>query len=284
MMNQAFQAARHHMDEFEQKARALERWTFAVRTGNLKEMKYCLEFDKTDIDVPLNYANALIQSINETSNTALKVIKFLLENGADVNRYDPKGFAYTPLSYALKIKAPIEYVSCLLEHGADPNQRCSTGTPLQTICGDGFTVSKYQANYLASAIDLLAKAGANVNGISAEGPGVNLTDPLTSLVYKQYRAFASIPEKGRLQKLEFCEKPIMILLSYGAFYFPRVTAFSYALESTMLYFRQLRMFKILLRVKTIPRIGKKSKLNLLPIEVFRELKQMFLANRTYLAS
>ena len=91
-----------------------------------------------------------------------KLIRLLLEHGADVNAADPTG--RTPLMYAaVSDQLPLEQVRMLLEKGANVNAKCQhsgsgdTGlTPLDLALFHGKT----------AVVDLLLKSGAT-SGVSA---------------------------------------------------------------------------------------------------------------------
>lgn len=98
----------------------------AVFNHNLKSVKSIIEKDK----LLVNY----IRKINETFyipvlmqaviNNETEIVKFLIANGADVNKLD--GFKMTCLMWAAN-NQNIELVKLLLENGADKNAQDNRG-------------------------------------------------------------------------------------------------------------------------------------------------------------
>lgn len=68
----------------------------------------------------------------------IEVVKFLIENNADINKSDNCGYSYTPLHQACR-KGHLEIVKLLLERGADINVTDRNGaTPLHLIFKKGY--------------------------------------------------------------------------------------------------------------------------------------------------
>ncbi|KAL6617761.1 ankyrin repeat-containing domain protein [Neocallimastix sp. 'constans'] len=86
----------------------------------------------------------------------VEIIQIFLDHGVDVNR--PNSFGFYPIAVACKSER-IEQVRILLEHGANPNVRSKTATPLVQSCIDGT---------LEIAKELI-QHGADVNYLTNEG-------------------------------------------------------------------------------------------------------------------
>jgi len=102
----------------------------AAEGDEFKKVKKILEADPSLIRGKDEYEFNVLHGAVMTENT--KLIKYLLDQGADVNAPNDEGI--TPLHIALYP----DVVQCLLNGGADINKQSSDGsTPLHTQVADG---------------------------------------------------------------------------------------------------------------------------------------------------
>lgn len=98
-------------------------------------------------------------SSDYSDNPAL--VKALLEHGADPNVRDTSG--RTPLIFACS-NHHLETAQVLLEHGADPNAQWWEGTALMAAC-------VYEDEKLIPCLHLLIEHGAEINKVNKSGLG-----------------------------------------------------------------------------------------------------------------
>jgi ankyrin repeat protein len=105
---------------------------------------------------------------------SLKVIKLLIEKGADVNTTingsEKKNSGITPLMIASMRQNP-ELVQLLLDNNADVNAVDGDGDSALMLAARGFHQDRtiYASPYLKKVADILISSGANVNLINKKG-------------------------------------------------------------------------------------------------------------------
>ena len=137
----------------------------AVRTGTIKDVKYFLDRgatvnNKAPEDELVFHGKPLI-FIAATLNPDVEVLKYLIEQGADVNAKDDDG--KTPLHYVAELPdSSIDILKCLIEKGANVNAKDKDDvTPLHAatlVFSSNIQILKY-----------LIEKGADVNAKNVKG-------------------------------------------------------------------------------------------------------------------
>ena len=104
---------------------------YATKSGNLEAIKYVVEKDKYVVEEDRRFKDRLVSSVilpKAAYYGHLEIVKYLVENGADINAKDYEEF--TSLIRA-SINGHLEVVKYLVENGADINTKDHVGiTPL----------------------------------------------------------------------------------------------------------------------------------------------------------
>ncbi len=146
----------------------------AVSKGNIEIIKFLLE-NKADVGAKNNYFDgetALYIAIKEKKS--IEIIKLLIAKGADVNTKGGQ-YGYTLLSMALGHPDYINVMQLLIKNGADVNLTNGGWTPLHIAAGDGLT----------DAVELLIQNGARINIWTTDEDSVSST-PLHWAVHAKH--------------------------------------------------------------------------------------------------
>ena len=131
----------------------------AAQKGSVKDIEYYIKRgatvnEKDSVGTPLIFWAA-------TWNTDADVMKYLIDNGADVNAKYQDGIS-TPLSKAVVFNSNVEIHQMLIENGADVNVKSDQGrTPLHDV----FIWDKFDFDVMK----LMIEKGADVNAKNDDG-------------------------------------------------------------------------------------------------------------------
>lgn len=120
----------------------------AAGRGMVKRVKYLIENGEDLNQKDSDGSTALHEA---TANNSMEIVAFLVKSGSDVNTKDNEGF--TPLHFA-SINGSVEILSLLIEAGSDVNSQNEDGaTPLHFSA----------VNEKEEVVTRLLRAGSNVN-------------------------------------------------------------------------------------------------------------------------
>jgi ankyrin repeat protein len=150
----------------------------AAKTGDLQKVQELIKADPDAVNLKDNSGRTPLHWA--ARNDHLSVVRFLVENGADVNAEDNRGII--PLYYSVWLGENYEIAECLVNSGADVNFKRDNDTSLL------YLVSRDGREKIA---ELLIKNGADLNHQDAVGK-----TPLYISVEHKYRNIVELLMKN----------------------------------------------------------------------------------------